>query len=167
MSEGRRVAAALVAVEPMTRGDASLYTDEPLANLVTPRDVKRSLALANDVLPEDRVLLGDGLASSTSSSTSSSSTSSSSTSSSSPAAQQLLPEAQLYDGSQRAQVGYGVPGVARGSTPTSGPASPGAAEGGSGRSSIRPGSESQLVGQQADRGKRKSGAWNGGEGKNQ
>ncbi len=156
------MAAALVAVEPMTRGDASLYTDEPLANLVTPRDVKRSLALANDVLPEDRVLLGDGLASSTSSSTSSSSTGSSS-----PAAAQLLPEAQLYDGSQRAQVGYGVPGVARGSTPTSGPASPGAAEGGSGRSSIRPGSESQLVGQQADRGKRKSGAWNGGEGKNQ
>jgi len=60
MEEGRNVAAALVSLEPMSRLDASLFTDEALDNLVTTRDVVNSKALALDYLPEDKVLLTDG-----------------------------------------------------------------------------------------------------------
>ncbi len=141
----------MVAVEPMTRADASLYTDEALESLIRPREVRQALALASDVLPQDRKLLEDGKGRAKSALETAAAV----------AAAYVPPQQQQQQ--QQVKVGYGIPGVVKGAhstTSSTDTAPPSAIE----KSSIRPTSEAQIVEQQADRGKRKSGTWQGGEG---
>ena len=149
LGEGRRVAAALVALEPMTRADASLYTDEALSNLVKPRDVRAAQALASDILPQDRLLL-EGATSSAAAPPP-------------PSPPPPPPPPPLQQEQKQQRVGYGVSDATRGS-PSSVPEERGsAAPRGGSSSTIRPPTESELVQQQAERGKRRSGGWGGGD----
>ena len=164
MGEGRRVAAALVALEPMSRSDASLYTDEALEALVRPRDVRAAAALAADVLPEDRLLLegGEGAGAGASAGARAAARRTAAAAAA-PAPtewqhQAPLPAATPLQQQQQGKVGYGVPGAVRGAPSLLPPR-----EDGSSGSTVRPGSESEIIGQQADRGKRRSGGWGGGD----
>jgi len=150
MEEGRNVAAALVALEPMSRTDASLFTDEPLEKLVRPRDVVTSQALALDYLPQDRALLTDG-------------------------PQEIKPPTSPLRAPQVANtattsaepvIGYGISGgVSPMDTQAIPPLIKSMEDGASpSRPTIRPASEGDILSQQVDRGKRRHGGWNGGEG---
>jgi hypothetical protein len=168
------VAAALVALEPMTRADASLYTDEALESLVKPRDVRQVQALAADVLPEDRLMLEDG----SSGSGSGAAVGKRRRAEAVPA--DWAPPPQLGSAGSSAgsssaapKTGYGIPGAVRGAASAvlpplqeeegSGNSSSSTSSTSSGSRTIRPASESDIIAQQAERGKRRSGWWDGGE----
>ena len=57
LGENRRVAAALISQNPMTRDDSCLYTKDA-ASLISRADVIRDAVLRSDVLPRDRLLTG-------------------------------------------------------------------------------------------------------------
>lgn len=154
MEEGRNVAAALVSLEPMSRLDASLFTDEALDNLVTPRDVVNSKALALDYLPKDKVLLTDGSLHHTSSKAQASALNLS------PPTPPLPTNTRVGGGEDQPTAGYGVPG---GVSPAPSLVPDGEQQGQeSSHSTIRPKSEAQLLSNVVERGKRKSGLWDGG-----
>jgi hypothetical protein len=156
MEEGRNVAAALVSLEPMSRLGASLFTDEALDQLVTPRDVVNSKALALDYLPKDKILLTDGSLHPTSSNAlpvdapRSSHTGVGATSPTPP------PHTRAGDSQP---TGYGVTG---GVSPAPSLVPDGDKGQESSHSTIRPTSEAQLLSNVVERGKRKSGLWDGG-----
>ena len=145
MEEGRNVAAALVSLEPMSREDASLFTDEPLEKLVRPKEAAISQALALDYLPNDRPLLTDGHKSKPVTST----------------APRPSPLSSLELPPQTKVVGYGVSGGASPSVSTV--KEKGVEEDSIAGSAMRPTTEGDLLSGQVERGRRKHGSWDGGD----
>ena len=143
------MAAALVALEPMSRTDASLFTDEPLEKLVRPRDVVTSQALALDYLPQDRALLTDGPQEGKP-----------------PTSPPRAPQVANATTSAEPVIGYGISGGVSPMDTQATPSSIKSMEDGASpsRPTIRPASEGDILSQQVDRGKRRHGGWNGGEG---